>query len=84
MSRFIELPNAVYEALRQAAQQDGSTPVGWINARLPEPLIIEEQRPQTMAELFATRLGRIHGQSTSASAGQAAAGEQPEKGEAGS
>jgi hypothetical protein len=36
MSQHLELPDAVYAALQRAAQESGTTPAGWIAARLPE------------------------------------------------
>ena len=35
MSRTLELPDPVYDALVEAAKATGETPVGWITARLP-------------------------------------------------
>jgi hypothetical protein len=35
MSRTLELPDPVYDALVEAARASGETPVGWIAARLP-------------------------------------------------
>jgi hypothetical protein len=35
MSRTLELPDPVYDALVEAAKASGETPVGWIAARLP-------------------------------------------------
>ena len=35
MNRSLELPEAVYRDLVQAAEASGKTPVGWIQERLP-------------------------------------------------
>jgi hypothetical protein len=35
MSRTIELPDAVYDALEQAAQANGTTAAEWIAAQIP-------------------------------------------------
>ena len=35
MSRMLELPDRVYDALIEAAQEAGDTPADWIAARLP-------------------------------------------------
>lgn len=64
MSRMLELPDPVYAALSKAAAACGLTPAGWIAAHLPEtgastqPLSSVE-RPQTLADLFAGRVGQI-------------------------
>ena len=54
MSRTIELPDKLYEALEKAAAASGTTPVGWIVTHL-EP----SSNPRTLADLFAGRVGRI-------------------------
>jgi hypothetical protein len=35
MSRYIELPDAVYDSLQQLAEQEGTTPAEWIAEKLP-------------------------------------------------
>jgi hypothetical protein len=60
MSRPLELPDPLYDALLQAAQASGTTPQDWIAAHLPTPS--EEPRarqPKTLADLFAGRVGRF-------------------------
>jgi hypothetical protein len=37
MSRTLELPDVLYEALIEAARAEGVTPVGWIAEHLPKP-----------------------------------------------
>lgn len=65
MSRKIELPDSVYEALREAAESQGVTPAGWISAHLPRPGIDARTgkesgpSPGTLAERFAGRVGYI-------------------------
>jgi hypothetical protein len=65
MSCSIELPDALYAALKKAADASGTTPVGWIAAHLPDveetPQPIEETRTEekTLADLFHGRVGRI-------------------------
>jgi hypothetical protein len=60
MSQTIELPDAVYTALKKAAEAHGTTPAEWIAAQLPAA---EEgpsaPPPTTLADLFAGRVGRI-------------------------
>ena len=65
MGHLLEIPDELYAALQAAADARGTTPLGWIAAHLPhapetggthdEPA----GAPQTLAELFAGRLGRI-------------------------
>lgn len=65
MSRKIELPNTVYDALEQAAKDSGTTPVGWIKSHLPGMSQSEKSKDvagpktRTLADLFAGRVGRI-------------------------
>jgi hypothetical protein len=65
MAHTLELPDALYAALRRAAAASGTTPIGWIAAHLPD---VEEApetgdepdaEPKTLADRFAGRLGRI-------------------------
>ena len=64
MSRMLELPDSVYDALREAAAARGISPATWISAHLSgdaasEPSGENAQSPQTLADLFAGRVGRI-------------------------
>ncbi len=64
MSRTIEIPDGIYNALERAAQAGGTTPIGWIEARLAEVSPIADDAPdpkpgRTLADLFAGRIGRI-------------------------
>lgn len=64
MSRMLELPDSVYEALREAAAARGLSPAAWISAHLsgdvaPEPSRENAESPQTLADLFTGRVGRI-------------------------
>ena len=59
MSQLLELPDVLYAALKQAAEAQGTTPVGWIAAHLPCPVEGSSPAPKTLADLFAGRLGRI-------------------------
>jgi hypothetical protein len=43
MNQVLEIPDAVYAALVKAAEQNGTTPTGWIIAHLPSPVAIEPQ-----------------------------------------
>lgn len=65
MSHTLELPDALYDALKKAADASGTTPLGWIANHLGEveatPETEQEQTsgPKTLADLFAGRVGRI-------------------------
>jgi len=64
MSRMLELPDSVYDALREAAAARGLSPVAWISAHLPrdaapEPDGANAEPPRTLADLFAGRVGQI-------------------------
>lgn len=65
MSQSLELLDPVFSALQDVAREDGTSPEGWIAARLAE---IQAARgtakpattaPATLADLFAGRVGRI-------------------------
>src|SRR5437667_11500035 len=53
MSRPIELPESVYQALMRAAEASGKTPAGWIQERLPENGVAANGDGATDAELAA-------------------------------
>lgn len=63
MSHMLELPDPLYSALQAAAEASGTTPTGWIAARLGESgsgLIPDsEVSPRTLADRFAGRTGRF-------------------------
>lgn len=65
MSRPLDLPEAIYDALSQAALASGTTPVGWIAAHLPAQTASPEGKSsstngmKSLADLFAGRTGRI-------------------------
>lgn len=65
MNHTLEIPDTLYAALKEAADTSGLTPVAWIAAHLPHtPSLIELQaeqanRPRTLADLFAGRVGHI-------------------------
>jgi hypothetical protein len=57
----LEVPDSVYQALERAASASGTTPVGWISAKLGNDAAIELPRDaRTASDLFAGRIGRIH------------------------
>lgn len=58
MSHTLEIPDELYDVLKKAAESNGMTPLGWIVAHLPNT---QEVQPQTLADLFAGRIGRIQG-----------------------
>jgi hypothetical protein len=65
MSHLLEIPDDLYIALQAAAEARGTTPLGWIAAHLPPVAETTGTHdapagtPQTLAELFAGRVGRI-------------------------
>jgi hypothetical protein len=64
MSRSVELPEAVYAALEEAATASGTTPAEWIAARVPQPAPAiepecEGQPPRTLAERFEGYIGLV-------------------------
>lgn len=66
MSRTIEFPEPLYTALEEAAAKSGISLLDWIAARLPKADLTKTMdapavdKPQTLADLFAGRVGRIH------------------------
>lgn len=48
MSQMLELPDPIFAALREAARSSGTTPAGWIAARLPAPPPTNGQPPEPM------------------------------------
>jgi hypothetical protein len=65
MSQMLEIPDALYTALQEAAAASGLSPLAWIAAHLPTPQVPsdegldQEYGPKTLADLFAGRVGRI-------------------------
>jgi hypothetical protein len=60
MTKTLQLPDPLYDALERAAEASGTTPAGWIAARLPRPHdegAATEAR--TLADLLAGRVGRV-------------------------
>ena len=61
MSQSLELPDPIFDALQQAANATGTTPLGWIAAHLPtETPRLENNGAKSLADLFAGRIGRFH------------------------
>jgi hypothetical protein len=65
MSHILKIPDSLYAALKEAADASGLTPVDWIASHLPQAQRLEGAEttqaggPQTLADLFAGRVGRI-------------------------
>ena len=66
MSHRLEIPDALYTALEEAADARGLSPLGWIASHLssssqttPSEDSEQAQSPKTLADLFAGRVGRI-------------------------
>jgi hypothetical protein len=60
VSQMLELPDPLYDALQQAAEATGTTPQGWIAARL-EVVDVKKSpaNAKTLADLLEGRIGRI-------------------------
>jgi hypothetical protein len=59
MSRIVELPDPIFDALEQAASASGTTPAGWIAAHLPiqnDPAN-STNGAKSLADLFAGHIG---------------------------
>ena len=65
MNHFLEIPDILYTALKEAADTNGLNPVEWIAAQLPRtrtakgPEAGQVNGPKTLAQLFVGRVGRI-------------------------
>ena len=65
MSQMLEIPDALYAALQEAAAASGLSPLAWISAHLPTSQAPSNESPdqecgsQTLADLFVGRVGRI-------------------------
>ena len=64
MSHILEISDTLYAALKETAEANGLTPVEWIAVRLSQNANAtgsetEKKRGDTLAELFAGRVGRI-------------------------
>jgi hypothetical protein len=60
MSRSLELPDPVFDALEKAASASGTTPAGWIAAQLPSPPQLSVDGAKSLADLLAKHIGRVH------------------------
>lgn len=61
MSRAVELPDETYARLLKAAEEGGTTPAGWIDARLPSPNGSHEpELTGTLADRFKGLIGGFH------------------------
>jgi hypothetical protein len=65
MSHILELPDTLYTALKEAADESGLTPLDWIATHLGQSQETKQESseqegsPQTLADLFTGRVGRI-------------------------
>lgn len=61
MSKTLEIPDDLYETLRETADAQGMSPVAWIAARLGHTTNGDNGKSATgtLAERFAGRTGRI-------------------------
>jgi len=61
MSKSIELPDSVYDALIDAAQASGTTPIDWIAARVSAPTNglrgNGSHPPATLGDLLKNKIG---------------------------
>jgi hypothetical protein len=65
VSRTVELPDPVYDALEEKASASGMTPAGWIAAHVlpeaePQPNGTGEP-PKSLADMLAGHIGTISG-----------------------
>jgi hypothetical protein len=62
MSKSLELPDSVFDALEQAANASGTTPVGWIAAHLPPARTPtpKSNEPKSLADAMAGHIGTVH------------------------
>ena len=64
MSKTLEIPDDLYDALRETADAQGMSPVAWIAIHLGRTVNGETTKGKpptgTLAERFAGRTGRIH------------------------
>ena len=61
MSQSINLPDPVFDALKQAAAASGTTPVGWIAAHLPASKEPEpnNREAKSLLDLFEGYIGGV-------------------------
>jgi hypothetical protein len=59
MSRSLDIPDPIFNALEQAASASGTTPVGWIAAHLPPTPPPAKKDAKTLADLFEGYIGGI-------------------------
>jgi len=57
MSQFLELSDDVYASLREAAEQNGTTPEGWIAAQLPRTREKIDNGAKTLYDVLKDRIG---------------------------
>ncbi len=65
MSQMLELPDPIYQALLEAAQASGKTPVAWIAEKLPKlraaPTAEEREIANARLRQFTVSLGHATG-----------------------
>jgi hypothetical protein len=63
MSKMIEVPDPLYDEVREDAEVHGLSLVGWIASKLPQrspaSSHADPDAPRSMAERLAGRLGRV-------------------------
>ncbi len=60
MSKNLEIPDPIFDALEQAASASGTTPVGWITAHLPPSKPNSLAGAKSLADAMADHIGTIH------------------------
>jgi hypothetical protein len=61
MSQNLELPDPLFDALQEAATASGTTPIGWIAARLPAVATpVANNGAKSLADLLAGHIGSVH------------------------
>jgi len=63
MEDQLNLPHDVYTRLVEAAENEGTTPVGWLEKNLPEKKS-EHAKPETMADVLRDYIGKYSSDGT--------------------
>ena len=61
MSKILEIPDSVYEALADVAAANGQSPADWIASKVPmKPIVApRDGSPRTLADRLAGRIGKF-------------------------
>lgn len=59
MDDELNLPHELSTRLAEAARNEGTTPIGWVEQHLPSVPPVGDQ-PHTMADVFGDSIGKFH------------------------